>query len=78
LAKIQDMREPADSEEVSSAEDGVDGRCTVCLSLPVEVRLTACGHACLCADCASRIAVGAAKCPICRADITFVAPVSNQ
>ena len=42
---------------VRGGDDGGGGgssACTVCLENPREVMLTACGHVCLCSDCADR------------------------
>lgn len=50
-------------------------RCTVCLDNPLEVVLQACGHVCLCQDCANRVTRGGDNlCPICRQHIDTVKP----
>jgi hypothetical protein len=48
--------------------------CTICLSAPRDVRLTACGHAAACSGCFAQIVYGrpvrtGARCPLCRTPV---------
>ena len=47
------------------AEVKQSNECKICLSLPVKVAFSPCGHACCCEQCAQEVKI----CPLCRASI---------
>ena len=53
--------------------------CTICMSVPRNVRVGPCGHACLCSACFARVMQGNKRCPVCRGVIsTFTSSAEIQ
>ena len=44
--------------------------CTICMSVPRNVRVGPCGHACLCSTCFARVMQSNKRCPVCRGVIS--------
>mmetsp|Transcript_9608 Transcript_9608/g.15744 ORF Transcript_9608/g.15744 Transcript_9608/m.15744 type:complete len:303 (-) Transcript_9608:74-982(-) len=59
----------ATGEEIATNELDTSKECVVCLSESRNTTILPCMHMCLCVDCASRLTIGGAKCPLCRTDI---------
>ena len=65
---------PATARSLASDTDC----CVVCLVEPKSHLITPCGHKCVCATCATRVALAAGRvstCPICRAKVESVVRV---
>jgi hypothetical protein len=55
----------------AASDDGDDGCCAICMDAARDTALEPCGHALLCASCASAVLHTAAPfCPVCRVPAT--------
>jgi hypothetical protein len=64
---VEDVAAEVLPEGLSGHEqDGSCGPCAICLEAPRTVRLSPCGHSCLCEDCFQKVMSSTKECPMCR------------